>query len=154
VSGWHNLTVNDDHIIVRATCGVVVRDESGRVLLMCRSDEGTWGLPGGGVEPGETWERAALRECREETGWDISIHGLLGVYSDPTTQVHRYPGGRTVHCVGVVFLGSPLQRAGEPDGETSRLGWFMLDELPEPLFAPDVPVLQHAMESSGRPFIH
>lgn len=121
---------------------------------MCRSGEGTWGLPGGGVEPGETWEQAALRECREGTGWDISIHGLLGVYSDPTTQVHRYPSGRTVQCVGVVFLGSPLRRAGEPEGETSRLGWFALDELPEPIFAPDVPVLQHVMQSQGRPFIH
>ncbi len=138
---------------IRATCGVVVQDEAGRVLLMCRSGEGTWGLPGGGVEPGETWEQAALRECREETGWDVAIDGLLGIYSDPATQFHRYPSGNSVHFVGVVFLGSPLRQSGEPDGEGSQLGWFALDALPEPLFGPDVPVLRHAALREGRPFI-
>ncbi len=139
---------------VRAASGIVVQDESGRVLLLCRSGEGTWGLPGGGVEPGETWEQAAVRECREETGWDVSIHGLLGIYSDPATQTHRYPSGRTVHFVGAVFLGSPLHRVFEVDGEAAQVGWFPLDELPEPLFGPDVPVLRDAgRRSAGPPFV-
>ncbi|WP_179855106.1 NUDIX domain-containing protein [Paractinoplanes atraurantiacus] len=138
---------------LRPCCGVVVQDERGRVLLMRRSGEGTWGLPGGGVEAGETWEQAARRECREETGWDVDLHGLLGIYSDPATQVHRYPDGRVVHCVGVVFLGSPVSRAGTPDGEAAELGWFPLDQLPEPLFALDVPVLHHAALQSDAPFI-
>lgn len=146
--------MSTEHVVVRATCGVVVLDEAGRVLLMCRSGEGTWGLPGGGVAPGETWEQAAVRECREETGWDINVNGLLGIYSDPTTQMHQYANGGTVHFVGVVFLGSPLRQVGEPDGEASQLGWFALDELPAPLFAPDVPVLQHASRRQDRPFIH
>jgi 8-oxo-dGTP diphosphatase len=146
--------MSNERVAVRAVCGVVVRDEAGRVLLLCRSGEGTWGLPGGGVEPGETWEQATLRECREETGWEISLHGLLGIYSDPATQTHRYPDGAAAHFLGVVFLGSPLRQAGEPDGEASELGWFALDELPGPLFAPDVPVLRHAGRPAGdRPFI-
>ncbi|MET0419225.1 MAG: NUDIX domain-containing protein [Actinoplanes sp.] len=49
---------------LRPCCGVVVQDEQARVLLMRRNGEGTWGLPGGGVEVGETWEQAARRECR------------------------------------------------------------------------------------------
>ncbi|MCY1142878.1 NUDIX domain-containing protein [Actinoplanes sp. Pm04-4] len=138
---------------LRPCCGVVVQDEQGRVLLMRRNGEGTWGLPGGGVEVGETWEHAAKRECREETGWDVDLHGLLGIYSDPSTQVHRYPDGRVVHCVGVVFLGSPLSRTGSPDGEATELGWFPLDQLPEPLFAPDVPVLHHVTLFEAAPFI-
>lgn len=146
--------MSSDDLIVRAACGVVVQDEAGRVLLMCRSGEATWGLPGGGVEPGETWEQAALRECREETGWEIALHGLLGIYSDPATQIHRYPSGKRVHFVGAVFLGSPLRRVDEPDDEATQLGWFTLDDLPQPLFAPDIPVLRHAADSRGRPFIH
>jgi 8-oxo-dGTP diphosphatase len=139
---------------IRACCGVVIRDEQGRILLMRRTGEGTWGLPGGGVEAGETWEQAARRECREETGWDITLDGLLGIYSDPATQIHRYPSGRVVHCVGAIFLGSPLNRTGTPDGEATELAWFPLDQLPEPLFAPDVPVLRDAALSRAEPIVN
>jgi 8-oxo-dGTP diphosphatase len=145
--------VDVDGIQVRACCGVVVLDERDRVLLMRRDGEGTWGLPGGGVEAGETWEQAARRECREETGWDVDLRGLLGLYSDPATQIYRYPSGRVVHCVGAVFLGAPRNQAGTPDGEASELGWFPLDELPAPLFGPDVPVLRDAARRQGGPFI-
>ncbi|MCO8272950.1 NUDIX domain-containing protein [Actinoplanes sp. TRM 88003] len=138
---------------LRPCCGVVVQDEQGRVLLIRRNGEGTWGLPGGGVEAGETWEQAARRECREETGWNIDVHGLLGIYSDPDTQIHRYPDGRIVHCVGVVFRGSPLSRTATPDGEAAELGWFALDQLPHPLFALDEPVLLHAATPEAAPFI-
>jgi 8-oxo-dGTP diphosphatase len=142
-----------DEIELRVCCGVVVSDDRNRVLLMRRNDEGTWGLPGGGLEAGETWEQAARRECREETGWDIQLEGLLGVYSDPATQIHRYPDGRTVHFVGAVFLGSPRSLVGKPDGEATEVDWFTLDRLPAPLFQPDVPVLRHAAQRQGRPFI-
>jgi 8-oxo-dGTP diphosphatase len=139
---------------LRPCCGVVVLNDQDHVLLMRRNGEGTWGVPGGGVEAGETWEHAARRECREETGWDIDLHSLLGLYSDPATQIHRYPSGRVVHCVGAVFLGSPLSRTGTPDGEATELGWFPLDKLPDPLFGPDVPVLQHAALRKAGPFIN
>lgn len=132
---------------------MVVLDADDRVLLMRRNGEDTWGLPGGGVEAGETWEQAARRECREETGWDVDLRGLLGLYSDPATQIFTYPSGRTVHCVGAVFLASPRTRTGTPDGEASELGWFSLDRLPDPLFGPDVPVLRHAAVRASGPFI-
>lgn len=57
------------NLIVRTTSGVILSDTNGRVLLTRRADDDTWGIPGGGVEPGESWREAALRECREETGW-------------------------------------------------------------------------------------
>jgi ADP-ribose pyrophosphatase YjhB (NUDIX family) len=103
---------------LRPCCGVVVQDERGRVLLMRRNGEGTWGLPGGGVEAGETWEQAARRECREETGWDIDLHGLLGIYSDPATQMHRYPDGRLVHSSASSFSG---RRGTSSEHRTAKL---------------------------------
>lgn len=142
-----------DKTELRACCGVVVLDEQDRVLLMRRTGEGTWGLPGGGVEVGETWQQAARRECREETGWDIDLHGLLGLYSDPATQTHRYPSGRAIHCVGAVFLASPRGRTATPDGEATELDWFPLDRLPAPLFAPDIPVLRDAARRQDGPFL-
>jgi 8-oxo-dGTP diphosphatase len=135
---------------VRPTAGVVLRDDAGRVLVARRRDEDTWGLPGGGLEPGESWADAAVRECREETGWSARIDGLLGIYSDPSTQVHRYPDGAWRHFVGVVFLATALERVGTPDGEATELLWVTMDELPAPLFAPDVPVLRDAFDPETR----
>jgi ADP-ribose pyrophosphatase YjhB (NUDIX family) len=67
------------------------------ILLMRRSDNGYWGLPGGFVELGESVADAARREVEEETGWSVEIERLIGVYSDPAHQVVDYgpsaPGG-------------------------------------------------------------
>ena len=68
------------------------------VLLVERSFEPLgWALPGGFVDLGETLEQAAMREAKEETGLDVSLKVLLGVYSDPK----RDPRGHTVTAVYV-----------------------------------------------------
>ena len=108
------------------------------------------GRPGGGLEPGESWAEAALRESREETGWDARIDELLGIYSDPATQTHRYPTGAERHFVGVVFLATATENLGSHDAEAVELRWVTPEELPAPLFAPDVPVLQDAFDVSRR----
>jgi 8-oxo-dGTP diphosphatase len=64
--------------LIRAAGGVVVRD--GLVLLIHRARYDDWSLPKGKVEPGETWEDAALREVWEETG----VHGTLGSFLGTT----------------------------------------------------------------------
>ena len=132
------------YLVVRATSGVILRNDNGRVLLMRRANEDTWRIPGGGLEPGESWTDAALRECREETGWEARIDELLGIYSDPATQVHRYPSGAERQFVGVVFMATALRRVGRGDGEAADLRWFTPGDLPEPLFTPDRPVLRDA----------
>ncbi len=135
---------------VRVTAGAVVRDRDGRILLMRRASEDTWGIPGGGLEPGESWSQAAVRECWEETGWEVRLDGLLGIYSDPGTQLHRYPGGALRQFVGVVFLATVQTRTGSGDGEATELRWVAPDALPEPLFAPDRPVLEDALDPDVR----
>lgn len=132
---------------LRPGAGVVLFDGAGHVLLMRRQGEGTWGLPGGAIEPGETWAAAALRECREETGWRARIDGLLGIYSDPSTQVYRYPDGEIAHFISVIFLATAIEQAGLPDGdEASELRWATAEALPAPLFVADIPILRDALD--------
>lgn len=138
---------------LRPSSGVVVLDDKGRVLLIHRTDDGTWGLPGGGVESGETWSQAAVRECQEETGWRVRIIELFGVFSDPQTQAHIYPNGRAVHFMGVVFRAELVEKVGEPSDESLEIGFFRLDDLPERLFQADVPVLQCLSSKEQGPFI-
>jgi 8-oxo-dGTP pyrophosphatase MutT (NUDIX family) len=129
-----------------------LRDATGRVLLACRRDDGTWGIPGGHVELGESIADAARREFREETGLAVELLCVLGIYSDPATQVHTYPDGNKVQFVGVVFEGRAGAAVGEPDDEVTQLGWFGPHELP-PLFGPDVPVIADTFSDAERPFV-
>jgi 8-oxo-dGTP diphosphatase len=87
---------------------VVIPSEDGRVVLIRRGNdpfEGQWALPGGFVEIGETVEEAAAREAEEETGLEVEILRLVGVYSDP----ERDPRGHNVSCA---FLARPTPESG------------------------------------------
>jgi ADP-ribose pyrophosphatase YjhB (NUDIX family) len=128
------------------------------ILLMRRSDNGFWSLPGGFVEMGESVAAAARREVAEETGYTVEIGRLVGVYSDPVSQIVDYgrtkrgrtKRGRTkrgrgkgvgpsggdcrIHVVNLCFEARAIE-AGEattPD-ETLEIGFFDPRRLPEPL---------------------
>ena len=73
----------DPNTLVKAGVGIIITDSEGWILLERRSDNGMWSLPGGGIEAGESITEAAIREVKEETGLDVRITGLVGVYSDP-----------------------------------------------------------------------
>jgi 8-oxo-dGTP diphosphatase len=129
--------------------GVAAVDGTGRILLVRRTD-GDWTHPAGHVEPGESWRQAAEREFAEETGGRVHLHGILGVYSDPATQVYQYPSGERVHFVGVAFRGTATS-IGTPDGtETTEVGWFDHDRLPEPLFEPARPIIADALDGTSQ----
>ena len=114
---------------------VVWRESTGRreLLLMRRSDNGHWGLPGGYVEAGESVSEAVAREVFEETGVRIAVGRLVGIYSDPARQVIEYAPGRRVHAVNLCFEGLPVGQ-GEPTtpDETLELGYFPPEALPAP----------------------
>nr|WP_082112425.1 NUDIX domain-containing protein [Paenibacillus sp. DMB20] len=83
------------------TAGAIIRDNQGRILLQKRSDYGNWGLPGGGMEPGETIEATMIREVLEETGLEVLKYHFYAVYSGERMQ-YTYPDGNEV--VFVMFL--------------------------------------------------
>ncbi len=89
---------------LRAGVAVIIFDEGKRVLLQKRADVGLWGIPSGHVEIGETVAAAAIREVKEETNLDVRITKLIGVYSDPASQVFTYPNGKVVQFITTCFL--------------------------------------------------
>src|SRR5260370_34492617 len=72
--------------IFRIGVFALIFDDQGRVLLGLRRDIDWWNLPGGGMEAGETVDEALRREVREETGLEVEVGQLVGVYSKPQKQ--------------------------------------------------------------------
>ena len=103
---------------------VILRHD--RVLLV-KENYGSrrFGLPGGRIEPHEKPRDAAKRETREETGLDVAVRDLIGVYMIV---------GRT-HVTGFVYLADVVsgKAAVPPTGEIAELGWYDPADLPEPL---------------------
>jgi 8-oxo-dGTP diphosphatase len=101
----------------------MIRGDDGQILLQLHADTGEWGLPGGAVEPEEAPEEAVVREVREETGLEVVVESLVGVYGGPDSTV-RYRNGdltsyiRTVYAVRVV--GGTLRLDGD---ESLELRW-------------------------------
>ncbi len=103
-------------------------------LLMQRSDNAHWGLPGGYVEPGESVTEAAAREVAEETGVVAEIGRLVGVYSRPDTQVIEYADGARVQAINLCFEGFAVATgAATTPEETLATGYFRSGALPDPL---------------------
>lgn len=94
--------------------------EDGRILLTKREDFEIWCLPGGSVEVGESVAAAAIREVREETGLEIALQRLVGIYSRPNWNSH------TVAFAARRVSGTPRPQASE----VLDLGFFDPDDLP------------------------
>jgi len=101
------------------------------VLLQRRDDNRLWGLPGGGVEPGESVTEAVIREVFEETGLRVEPRRLIGVYSAPEHhQIITYPDGNVIHYVSSVFECTVTGGTLTCCAETLELGWFDPEALP------------------------
>jgi 8-oxo-dGTP diphosphatase len=107
---------------------IALQDRKGTpiVLIERKYPPYGWALPGGFVDVGETLEHAAIREAQEETGLQVSLQLLLGVYSDPV----RDSRGHTVSAVYVAgATGQPVAM-----DDAANVAIFMPDDLPELAF--------------------
>jgi 8-oxo-dGTP pyrophosphatase MutT (NUDIX family) len=111
----------------------LVRDRAGRVLLMQRSDNGYWSMPGGAMELGESVADCAIREVWEETGLRAARATPFAIYSGPRYTFTNVYGDRYQLFV-VAFELTEWTGDIMPDAqEATDAGFFALDALPEPL---------------------
>jgi len=117
-----------------ASAGAAIFDESGRVCLIQRADNRHWALPGGAIEDDETAAAAAVREVKEETGLEVKVLRLVGVYSNPGETAITYPDGTTRIWVSVLFECAVAggEEKPQPD-EVLRIEWHAPEALPDPM---------------------
>jgi 8-oxo-dGTP pyrophosphatase MutT (NUDIX family) len=109
-------------------CNLLVVNDRGEILLQKRRDTGQWALPGGAQELGETPTQCAIRECKEETGIDAEVTGLLGIYSDPA-HIVEYTDGEIRQEYEVTLIGRPIGGAPAANDEASDVRWIHPDDL-------------------------
>lgn len=116
-----NITIFNN--VVGAAAILLIRD--GQVLLERRDREpfkGGFDLVAGFIEPGETPEEAVIREAKEETGLDVKVTSLLGVYSD------QY--GEGSYTLGIHYLGEVLGGEQHAGDDAASLTWFDIENIP------------------------
>ena len=133
--------------LIMVGSAVLVLDNQNRLLMMKRSDNGNWGVPGGAMELGETTEETARRELFEEAGLEVGELKLFGVFSGKELY-YRYPSGEEVYNVSIVYLangGNGIIKLS--DGEHNDFRYFDIARLPENISPPIKPILKKLMET-------
>ncbi len=107
---------------------VVVTDEAGRILLIHRTDNDMWALPGGGHDAGERITDTATREVLEETGITVELTGIVGTYTDPK-HIIAYDDGEVRQQFAICFSGRPIGGELRPSSESRQVEWIPPDRL-------------------------
>jgi ADP-ribose pyrophosphatase YjhB (NUDIX family) len=133
---------------------VVVPDADRRVLLIRRSDNGLWALPGGAMDVGEYLADAAVREVREETGLDVEIVGILGTYTDPR-HVIAYDDGEVRQQFAICFEARQIGGTLLADGsEAKDARFFSAEELPGLSIHPSMLLrVTHYLDGRSAPYV-
>jgi ADP-ribose pyrophosphatase YjhB (NUDIX family) len=108
---------------------VVVVNDAGEILLIRRTDNDNWALPGGAMDLGESLPDAAVRETLEETGVRVEITGLVGVYTDPRHVIFYTSNGEARQEFSVVFTARPLAGSPTPSDESGEVRWVARDAV-------------------------
>lgn len=118
--------VGHNKLIMNAAGAIIVRDN--KILLQKRSDNGKWGLIGGIMEMGETYAECALREVKEETGLDIRLEHLVGIYHSPNA---KWSNGDEAHVICAIYKAEITLGEPRTDEESLELRFFAKEEMPD-----------------------
>jgi 8-oxo-dGTP pyrophosphatase MutT (NUDIX family) len=108
---------------------VIVTTDNGKVLLIKRSDNDNWAVPGGAIDIGESLTQAAVRETKEETGIDCEITGLVGIYTDPRHVIHYTSNDEVRQEFSIVLTAHATGGEPTPSDESLDVRWVDRDHL-------------------------
>lgn len=108
---------------------VVIENDAGEILMIERSDNGNWALPGGAVDLGESMSQAGVRETKEETGIDCEILDVLGIYTDPKHIILYTSNGEARQEFSILLRGRATGGTPTPSSESTRVRWIPQTDL-------------------------
>ncbi len=133
---------------------VVVVNDAGEILMIRRTDNDNWAVPGGAIDLGESVAQAAVRETVEESGIECEITGIVGIYSDPKHVLLYTSNGEVRQEFSIVLAARATGGQPTPSSETSEVRWVPLGEAGT--FQMDSSMrlrVQHYAERRDQPYI-
>lgn len=115
---------------LKVAVSALVRDDHGRILMIRRTDNDKYSIPGGGQEFGETVADAVAREVHEETGVHVEATGIIGVFSNPQ-HVIEYDDGEVRQEFSICFYAKPIGGELRPSSESKEVEWVAPQDLSE-----------------------
>lgn len=133
---------------------VAVTNEAGELLLIRRSDNDNWALPGGGVDIGESLTQAAVRETREESGIECQVTGLSGIYTDPRHVILYTSNGEVRQEFSIVLTAIATGGQLTVSSETTEARWVKAGDVAR--YQMDRSMRQrvaHVLEGRDHPYV-
>jgi ADP-ribose pyrophosphatase YjhB (NUDIX family) len=137
-------------IVVAVTA--FVQDEAGRLLLIRRTDNDLYAIPGGALELGETLTQTVQREVMEETGIAVKVTGLIGIYSDPE-HVIEFTDGEVRQEFSICFRADPTGGDLRTSDESKEVLWVAPTDLDTLNIHPSIRLrIRHGLETRAEPY--
>jgi 8-oxo-dGTP pyrophosphatase MutT (NUDIX family) len=138
------------NIVVAVTA--FVQDEHGQLLMIRRTDNDLYSIPGGAQDVGETIGQTVIREVKEETGIDVEPVDVIGIYSDPD-HVISYTDGEVRQQFSICFRAQPTGGELRTSNESSEVHWIGRDELETLNVHPSIRLrIEHGFEKRSTPY--
>lgn len=133
---------------------VIVTNQAGDLLMIRRTDNDNWAVPGGAIDMGESIPQAAIRETLEETGITCEITGLVGTYSDPRHVILYTSNGEARQEFSLVLTGRAVSGQPTPSSESREVRWVPCDQVAELKMDRSMRMrIEHYLAGTGLPHI-